>query len=347
MPILKIFLTFVQPQKKFSVYKGESTFLKGDIHMKKTFKSRPLLWILLLVLSLSLLASCAAGSRSDSEAQPSEKNDANGMYGSTITDDKIFEEIGTDSEFERKIVRTVTMSCETKLYDDATTLLMSSLATYNGYVESSDITNENVYDYASKETKKARRAVYVLRVPAENLDAFLEALRIDDGIYILNQDMKSSEITGTYYDTVTRLEALTAEKDALSAMMQNFTDYQDMSAMLEVQERLYDVIEEMEAMQTKLNLYDSQVALSTVNLSLNEVIEFTEVVEEDPTFGERLGAAFVESWTDFGHGCQNFAVWFVEAFPTLLILAVIGTATPIIIVKSVKRRNRRRREQKE
>ena len=125
-------------------------------------------------------------------------------------------------------------------------------------------------------------------------------------------------------------------------MLEGFTDYKDISNMLKVQERLYDVIEEIEALQTKLNLYDGRVAMSTVNLSLNEVIVYTEVVEPDPTFGERIGEAFRESWADFGEGCQDFAVWFVEAFPTLLVLVVIHGGIFLIIYTSVKRGQKKR-----
>ena len=239
---------------------------------------------------------------------------------------------------DRKIIRTVTMSCETKAYDDAVTLIMDNLNAHGGYVEASNVTGtgyENVKN-------SARRATYTLRVPAEKLDLFLETLRTDEGIRILSQNATSSEITATYYDTVSRLETLKAEKASLTAMLEGFTDYKDISNMLKVQERLYDVIEEIEALQTKLNLYDGRVAMSTVKLSLNEVIIYTEVVVPDPTFGERIGKAFRESWADFGEGCQDFAVWFVEAFPTLLVLVVIHGGIFLIIYTSVKRGQKKR-----
>jgi hypothetical protein len=116
----------------------------------------------------------------------------------------------------------------------------------------------------------------------------------------------------------------------------------DINSMLKVQERLYDVIEEIEALQTKLNLYDGQVAMSTVHLTLREVIVYTEVVDPDPTFGQRVKEAFVESWTDFGRGWQNFFVWFIEAFPTLLVVVGIHAGIFFIIYGSVKRGQKKR-----
>ena len=90
-------------------------------------------------------------------------------------------------------------------------------------------------------------------------------------------------------------------------------------------------------------LYDGQVAMSTVHLTLREVITYTEVVEPDPTFGQRISRAFKESWSDFGAGCQNFAVWFVEAFPTLLVLGVIGGGIATVVIVLNRKAEKRRR----
>lgn len=304
--------------------------------MKKNLTLRILTLTVALLMAVLALASCDAGSSLDSAPNmpPADNSTAGGMEGG----DGAGSIVNGQPTDNRKIIRTVTMSCETKAYDDAVTLIMDTLNAYGGYVEASNVTGtgfENVKN-------SARRASYTLRVPAEKLDAFLETLRTDEGIRILSQNATSDEITATYYDTVSRLETLKAEKASLTAMLEGFTDYKDISNMLKVQERLYDVIEEIEALQTKLNLYDGRVAMSTVKLSLNEVIIYTEVVVPDPTFGERIGEAFRESWADFGEGCQDFAVWFVEAFPTLLVLVVIHGGIFLIIYTSVKRGQKKR-----
>ena len=304
--------------------------------MKKNLTLRILTLTVALLLAVLALASCDSGASLDSvpSMPPADNSTAGGMEGG----DGAGSIVNGQPTDDRKIIRTVTMTCETKAYDDAVTLIMDNLNAHGGYVEASNVTGtgyENVKN-------SARRATYTLRVPAEKLDAFLETLRVNEGIRILSQNATSDEITATYYDTVSRLETLKAEKASLTAMLEGFTDYKDISNMLKVQERLYDVIEEIEALQTKLNLYDGRVAMSTVKLSLNEVIVYTEVVVPDPTFGERIGKAFRESWADFGKGCQDFAVWFVEAFPTLLVLVVIHGGIFLIIYTSVKRGQKKR-----
>lgn len=305
--------------------------------MKKNLILRILTLVAALLVAVMTLASCSADSPVGDMAPglgPADQNTAGGMEGG----DGASNIGGGQPTDNRKIIRTVTMSCETKAYDDAVTVIMTALNTHGGYVEASNTTGTGYDDVKNSE----RRATYTLRVPAEKLDLFLETLRTDEGIRILSQNATSSEITATYYDTVSRLETLKAEKASLTAMLEGFTDYKDISNMLKVQERLYDVIEEIEALQTKLNLYDGQVAMSTVHLTLREVIVYTEVAEPDPTFGQRVKEAFVESWTDFGRGWQNFFVWFIEAFPTLLVVVGIHAGIFFIIYGSVKRGQKKR-----
>ena len=310
--------------------------------MKKNLPLRILTLVAALLVAVMTLASCSADSPAGDmvpDLGPADQNTAGGMDGG----DGASNIGGGQPTDNRKIIRTVTMSCETKAYDDAVTVIMTALNTHGGYVEASNTTGTGYDDVKNSE----RRATYTLRVPAENLDAFLEAMRIDGGIRILSQNAVSNEITATYHDTVSRLETLEAEKTSLTAMLEGFTDYSDINSMLKVQERLYNVIEEIEALKTKLNLYDGQVAMSTVNLTLDEVIEYTEVKVPDPTFGERLSEAFVESWTDFREGCEDFAVFFVEAFPTLMVMAFIfGTPALVVLIVMLSVMKARKRKRK-
>ena len=270
-----------------------------------------------------------------------EKPEVDGITGGSLQTPNQSE--SSNGDYDRKIIRTVKMACETKAYDQAISTIMAALSAQGGYVEASTTTGVG---YES--TKGAeRRATYTLRVPAEHLDSFLETLRTDEGIRILSQNATSDEITAAYYDTVSRLETLNAEKASLTAMLEGFTDYNDISAMLQVQERLYNVIEEIEALQTRLNLFDGQVAMSTVYLTLDEVITYTAPVAEEPTFGERITRAFTESWKDFGEGCQDFAVGFVESLPTLLVLAVIGGGIAVLAITLVRKSNKKRRAEQE
>lgn len=308
--------------------------------MKRTTPRR-LFILLTALLLLSLLISCGASPSDSTEGylpNASDKSEAMGGMSSSGTDGSVGMPESGDELYERKIIRTVNMSCETKSFDEALAHILDTLAAYDGFVQASSVKGTG-YNENGK-TSSARIANYTLRVPAEALDAYLAALRADEGIRITYQSSTSNEITSSYYDITTRIATLETERDTLQQMLASFTDYADMDAMLAVQERLYNVIEEIESLKTQLKIYDDKVDLSTIELSLTEVFTYTQVAT--PTFGERMGEAFSESWQDFARGCQNFAVNFVYAFPTLLVLGVIGGGIALIIVISVKRRRKKR-----
>ena len=153
--------------------------------MKKNLTHRILTLTVALLLAVLTLASCDSGSSLDSgpSMPPADNSTAGGMEGGdgagSITNGQ-----PTD---DRKIIRTVTMTCETKAYDDAVTLIMDNLNAHGGYVEASNTTGTGYDDVKNSE----RRAAYTLRVPAEKLDLFLETLRGYEGIRILSQNATS------------------------------------------------------------------------------------------------------------------------------------------------------------
>lgn len=237
-------------------------------------------------------------------------------------------------EFERKVIRTVYMSCESTEYEASAAFITDTLASFGGYVE------ESTFEGATQKQSGRRSAKYVMRVPAEKLDEFLSALHTSDGIHILSEQSSSNEITVAYYDTVTRIATLNAEKDSLTAMLAGFTDYKDINAMLQVQQRLYDVIEEIEALQTQLNLYDSKVAMSTVTLTLSELVTLTP--DAEPSFGEEISTAFIESWQTFIEICQGFILLIIHLLPILIIPGIGALIATVIIIRNRKKKKSNR-----
>lgn len=239
--------------------------------------------------------------------------------------------VGDAATMSEKIIRTVNIDAQTKEYDKAVDKIRASVTLLGGFEETFRSTGRNYYS----NNLYSRNAYMVLRIPAEQLDAFLA--EVGGLINVLSQNVGANNVTGEYYDIQTRIGVLESERDAYEEMLKQSMDVE---YLLKVKDRLYNVIEEIEAYKTRLNLLDSKVAYSTVTINLSEVVEYTPVVYEEPTFGERVKEAFVTSWKNFADGCQNFAVWFVEAFPTLLVLAVIATVVLLVVIK-LNRKHRR------
>ena len=233
----------------------------------------------------------------------------------------------------RKIVRTVDLTMETLNFDDAIAKITSAAASYGGYLEYSYVSGESI-----RSNGDARYASFTVRIPADQLDNFVNGF--DASFNILNKTENSTDITDTYYDTQARLNSLLTQEERLLAMLEGATELQ---YMLEIENTLANVRYQIESYYSTINRYDKQIALSTVSISLQEVIEYQPIVVKPKTFGERLSQAFSESWKDFADGWKNFMVGFVYVLPGLITLAVLAGLIILIVVMSVKAARKKRR----
>ncbi len=289
--------------------------------------------LFVLILGITLFVACSSKSFDSDNGSMSEEAYPGGDNSANIDSGGVSGDISDIGEIERKIVKTANIRSETKYFDDALKALEKLCADCGGYVESSSISGNSIN---TESIYSARNAQYVIRVPAENFDTFIT--NIGNLMNVTNSSVNASEITDEYYDTVSRLRVLEAQRDSLEKMFESFDDYSDMDNMLKVQDKLYEVIEEIEAFRTKLNIYDSMVSYSEIVVSVAEVVEYSKI-EGEQSFKDRIGRAFTESWKNFGEGCQDFAVFLVRAFPVLLIMAVIAAVIVIIVLKSSKKRS--------
>jgi hypothetical protein len=181
----------------------------------------------------------------------------------------------------------------------------------------------------------------VLRIPAEKLDAFLN--EVGGMVHVTSQNSNVQNVTSEYYDIEARLKVLESERTVYERMLENA---KTTSEMLSIQDRLYNVISEIEAFKTRLRVLNSQVSYSTVTMNLSEVVEYSKIQEADASFGDRIYEAFVTSWQNFADNAQDFAVWFIRAFPTLLVLASPGIVAWIIVgtLKAKRRKKKKKLE---
>lgn len=306
---------------------------------------------LTLLLLLTALVSCGAKAESMADnrydamysesmnaasttAGASKPSSAGNAFGATA--DSV--EMPNTSEFAAKIIKTVNMNTETKEYDLAIAELDRLITENGGFVESSSANGQSL-DYSGVYRRSAK---YTIRIPAEKLESFLSASQ--QLLNVTYSHSTSENVTAEYYDIQSRLEVLRTERDALNAMLEKATD---VDSMLSIRDRLYNVIEEIEAYETRLRVYDSLVSYSTVHMSVDEVVEYTKVQVEEPTWGERLIEAFKESWQDFADGFQDFTVGFLYAIPTLMVLGAIAAVVVLILRNAIRRRRAARSDSKD
>ena len=298
-------------------------------------KKLTLMLALLLILCF-VFTSCASKSDYNSgvSAPSMPEVDSDYGYGDVVLPEKNESAEGSDDQtLAQKIIRTVYMDAQTKEFDVAVTSIRNALNAAGGFEENFRTTNRT---YGSTDYY-ARTAHMVLRIPAEKLDAFLN--EIGGLIHVTSQNANVENVTSEYYDIEARLNVLESERAVYEKMLKNATTT---SEMLNIQDRLYNVISEIEAFKTRLRVLESQVSYSTVTINMSEVVEYSQITTPDSSFWSRVSEAFVTSWRKFAINCQNFAVWFIGAFPTLLVLAIIGFAAGWIALKI---RRKKRKEQ--
>ena len=244
-------------------------------------KTLRLVLVLLLLLPAILLASCAKANEGSNYA-PSIGDPELGMDSDKLLSDDISASIPT----ERKIIKTYDINAETKEFDATVTEISHLVSAHGGYVESNAVSN---YNYSSK---MARYASYVIRIPAENADAFIGS--VGNTLNVTRHTSNAKDVSESYYSIEATLEELQIERDSLLNMMESLDNQKDYNFWLTLQTRLSEVRQQIARLQAQLNNYDSRVEYSTVSLYINEVVTYTPVEE---SFWAKLGAAFSKGWT--------------------------------------------------
>ena len=239
----------------------------------------------------------------------------------------------TEGVYEVKIIRTASLSAQTKEFDTAMTDLEASVAALGGYMESTDIRGRSANDQTSN-----RYATMTLRIPAERLDEFLTTT--GERLNVISSSTSATDVSNEYYDVQARLSVLETERAVLENMLSKSTTVDN---MIQIESRLYDVIYEIESYKTRLKVYDSKVSYSTVTLTLSEVTDLT-VVAEGNGFGARFKKAVGDSWQSFAEFCKDAVIWLVYALPALVVLGFFFIVIPLIVLLAVRKRIKKRKQ---
>ncbi len=295
-------------------------------------KNRIITTLLCVILSIMLIfvfASCEAGSSLDKESMNGAMDRAPEIGGDINLELDGSQVDKGDGEYERKIIRTAHISSETKDFDNALKKVEELCEQANAYVESSSVRGVS-YDV----DRGGRNASYTIRVPAENFDSLNDGL--GNILNIISSSSNSDEVTNQYYDIKSRIEVLELQKESLQTMYDNYTDYSDVNSLISLQDKLFSVIEEIEAFETQLRLFDDKVAYSTVNLTINEVVDYTENKEDD-TFWQKLGTSFSDGWVVFLEILTGIITVIAFILPELVVAGIVITLIIIIAKKRKKK----------
>ena len=225
---------------------------------------------------------------------------------------------------DEKLVYNGTVEAQTKDdINDAADRIRGRVAELSGYVSNTKI-SQSGSGYRGYPT-----AELVCRVPTEQFDGFIAFLR--ETMSVTNASTGIENITESYYSAKSAYDTYLVQEQRLLQLMEEAKNLED---MLLLEDKLAAVRRNIQYYETMLKTYDNKVAYATVTVYVTQVVKY--VAPAPYTFGERIKDAFSSSWEDFADGAKDFAVWFVGAIPTLIVLAVIVLAIVLIVRGAIK-----------
>ncbi len=243
--------------------------------------------------------------------------------GETQTADLSISDESMKDQASRKLIKTVSLSMETQAFDEMKNQLEETIASYGGYIESSDY-------YIPTGVYSQNRSYYVtVRIPSEQLDAFTAT--VGDLGTITNKSEYVEDVTLDYVDKEAYLESIQAEYDRVLELLEEAAD---LDQILALESKLSDLRYEINSYESRLRTYDNLIDYSTVHISISEVEHVTDV---QPTAGSRIRSGFRDSLLSIRDFFVNLAVFLLANLPVLLLLAVFVVLIVIIIKKVLKK----------
>lgn len=230
-----------------------------------------------------------------------------------------------------KIIYTYNYSVETKTFDDFMKSVQQRVNEYGGYMESSEV-------HGNEEMNITRYANLVIRVPAEKMADFLDMVK--GSANVTYSSSSSENVTLSYVDMKSHVEALKAEQKSLMDMLEHADSVE---AIITIQTRLTDVRYELESYESQLRVYDNRINYSTLYLDVNEVDRESNVATK-LSYGEEVSRGLSDTLYSMGQGLRDFSIWLIVNLPVLLVLAVIIVII-FFIVRALARRSARKNAQ--
>ena len=156
----------------------------------------------------------------------------------------------------RKLIKEITLSAETKDYDNYIDGIRKNVVSNGGYIESSD--ESNLSDY--------RTFTATIRIPVGKTDSFTDFASKNATIQSRSESVK--DVTEEYVDIEARIKVYKAEEESLIEIMKQADNITD---LLAVKEQLADLRAEIESYTAQLKSLENKTSYSTVSLTVYEV----------------------------------------------------------------------------
>lgn len=227
----------------------------------------------------------------------------------------------------RKLIRTISLSMETRAFDTLKSRLEETISAFGGYIEWSDLQSpqgENQY----------RSYSITARIPTDQLHAFME--KTGELGTITSQSENVEDVTLDYVDKTAYKESLEIEYKRVSELLEKA---QDLDQVLALESKLSSLRYEINSYESQLRTYDNLIDYSTVNIQIYEV-EYEAKAPD--TIGRRIRNGLSRNLYAIRNFFVNLFVLLVSSLPILVLLAA-ALGILILLIKKLAKRSLRRR----
>ena len=223
----------------------------------------------------------------------------------------------------RKLIKNVYISAETKNFDEAITNIEDDVNKYDGIIDSRSQNNGGKYN------NFARSNHFTIRIPSESLDDFLKTVKTEINVTSMSDDIV--DVTDNYQYTLRRQQTLLNELDKLNELLKKATSVSD---VVTIEEKIGEINLELQSIENSLKNLDKRINYSTVNLSILEVKEFTDMTKV-PT-KETLIEGFMSNLRLTGDFLIRAGIYVVTHAVSIL-LTIFAIIILVLILKLIRR----------
>lgn len=271
---------------------------------------RSIRWAVPVLLATGLLAACSSGDVSfDSPAGAPADMAAESMPG----------EASSSVDMRQEVIRTANITLEVDDVDQSIASISAQVNDQGGFIQSRNITN---YDDDAT-------ASLTIRIPAGNLDAFVESLQAEGTV--VNSSVDAQDVTLEVVDLEARISTLEASIERLRELQQQATSVADLVA---VESELANRQAELESLTARRDFLANQVDLSTVYIWI-----------EQRDTGAALTPDFLGGLQRGWDALATLGAGLVTVVGFLLPTALVGLAVAavvIFIVRHIRGRTKRK-----
>jgi len=205
-------------------------------------------------------------------------------------------------------------------FDEGVVEVQELTVDFAGFIENSHITGESRSSFG-------RIADFTIRVPVESYEDMLEMLADLGDLNFLNT--AAVNVSAQYADIVSRLTSLRAQEDRVLELVESAEDLAD---LLLLEQRLGELIFEIELLTGERNHLDNQISFSTIDVTISEYVDAFVSVDFN---SQSLGDVFVTSFRALGEFGGIVIRVFVAFIPWLIPGSVV-----FLIIRWIWRRRR-------